>query len=406
MNKLRPDDQAFLVVLILLIVALVCAAAAAPAGVVAATLVLGVLVQIIAVGSSHRARASARIEQRTRLGAIDQRLAHYDALCNRLSDDADGHFARLRETLEQAGGILSSAINRITGAGGGGNSQRQQLQDLVDELLALARQSGAGEGAASMHRIADQSRTAIRRFVETVVTLQANSTGIARRFEAMHDQVRSVTALVGDVADINKQTELLALNAAIEAARAGEHGRGFAVVADEVRKLAQRTERFSTRIRDQLGDINGAIDAVGASVRIACDTDVAAAQASERHVESMWQDLHALNAGAAEQAQRIGDISEGIRQIVLQGVLSMQFEDMVQQLLGKIDRHVGLLNGHVRSVFESHREAVGGDALQRLDMRNQRLDALLQESGAGVVALRYDAIANSEIRDGGAVTLF
>lgn len=406
MNNLRPDDQASLAVLILLIVALVCAAAAAPAVTVIATLVLGVVVQIVAVGFSRRARARARAEQRVRLGAIDQRLAEYDALCNRLSHDADGHFGRLRETLEQAGRILSSAINRLTGAGGGGNSQRQQLQDLVDELQVLARQGGAGEGAASMQRIADQSRAAIRRFVETVVTLQANSTGIARHFEAMHDQIRSVTALVGDVADINKQTELLALNAAIEAARAGEHGRGFAVVADEVRKLAQRTERFSTRIRDQLGEINGAIDVVGASVRIACDTDVAAAQASERHVESMWQDLHALDASAREQAQRMGDISESIRRIVLQGVLSMQFEDMVHQLLEKIDRHAGLLNGHVRSVFDSHRETVGGDALQRLDRRNQRLDALLQESGAGVADVRYDAIVNSEIGEGGGVVLF
>ena len=404
MSSYRPDDLAFGGTALLASSAVFALLAGSPEGLTCTLIVLALLLQLFGLALSRRGRQRAREAQRARMLRIDQLVGDYEALCRRLASGTDTHFERLRGSLDRARGIVTSAASNLSGSLAGLESrskdQRDLLRDLVGELLHLASDGAAGQNAEGLNHFAVETQNAIHGFVATVQQLQANGATIQTRFSAMHAKVESVASMVADISDINKQTELLALNAAIEAARAGEYGRGFAVVADEVRKLAQRTERFSTQIRSQLNEIQGAIADVGDSVDLACSTDVGAARASEARLEIMWEEMRQLNARANSQSLRVTELSETIQTLAGQGILSMQFEDLVNQVLEKINHHSELLAQHVHDVFETHREANDGDAIQRLADRNRRLEALLADADTVEARVRYEAVPQTSVESG------
>ncbi|WP_298621699.1 methyl-accepting chemotaxis protein [uncultured Zoogloea sp.] len=393
--SIRADDIATLSGIVLALAGIAAHYTGAPAWLHYA-LGCGVIAALLgATLISHQARARARENARRQRERIDSGVLDYDTLCDRIAAESEAHYARLGESLAQMNEVVASAARAM-----GGNDHREQLRQQADELVALAANEDQARQHSGLQRFAEETREALRAFVVTVGALQASGADISARFMAMREKVDGVTRLMTEVNQINSQTELLALNAAIEAARAGEAGRGFAVVADEVRKLAQRTELFSDQIEALLREIHVAIDDVGVAVDVSASTDLSKARSSEDNVNAMWAEMSELNARTAVQAQRINEVSESIHRLVMQGILSMQFEDIVSQVLGKLQQHTAFMSRYTQGFFDAHRDMDEKDGLARIQRRVSTLHQLLAESCRSSAEIRFEAVSQTAVSAG------
>ncbi|MGZ4957865.1 MAG: methyl-accepting chemotaxis protein [Methylomonas sp.] len=210
--------------------------------------------------------------------------------------------------------------------------------------------------------------------------LKTSSSGIAFSFDQMQNKVLRIANSVTDVTKLTQQTDLLALNAAIEAARAGEAGRGFAVVADEVRTLAARTRAFNDEIRVALEDIMSSLREVGLQVTQATQTDLSLAEHSRQNINKLGTELLDLTAIAHDHSRNITLVTEQIQQLVQEGVMAMQFEDIVTQMMNRISQRMVSVGAYLHSFLKLHQDHHQSDGLQRFQTRIDRLTDLMHEA--------------------------
>jgi methyl-accepting chemotaxis protein len=163
--------------------------------------------------------------------------------------------------------------------------------------------------------------------------------------EQITRQIGEVQNILGEIEGISKQTNLLALNAAIEAARAGEAGRGFSVVADEVRDLSGRTNQFSQQIRKTITDVQESVHATGRAINQMASQDMTFALESKRHVDEMMTDVQKVNTTMGSAARELCVITRGVEDNVNTAVTTLQFQDLVTQLLGHVRGRMDALTG-------------------------------------------------------------
>lgn len=395
MRSMRGDDVAVWAGLVLSGTAAGLSAGGLATGWIHALLAAAIASLIASQVLSRRARRHHAARQAARMAEIDHSVGRYDELCSALATGSREQFQRLQGSLEHSQGIVSGAASRLRESSG-----QDTLRAMVEQLQALAADEEQAQRRADIERFAQDTRTALSAFVATAEKLGADSIVIAERFQGVRGQLDQVRGLIGQVNEINRQTSLLALNAAIEAARAGEAGRGFAVVADEVRKLAQRTESFSHEIGTLLKHVNESIVETGQVVTQSASTDIGSARAAEANAEQLRRRMEDINRHAALQADRVNELSGAIHDTVMRSIVSMQFEDMVNQVLARVREQSQLMAHYVNGVFDAHRDLEQRDGVSRVTQRNEVLSRLLADAEAATRVMSVNAVSQTAMSTG------
>lgn len=229
--------------------------------------------------------------------------------------------------------ILGDAIGKLVATFTAMADEVRTQQELVLSIVG-GKSENEGSTKHKFGRFVEETEEAMNEFVDSTVQNSAKAMALVEKIDVINEQVGSILNILNEVESIAKQTNLLALNAAIEAARAGDSGRGFAVVADEVRNLSEKTNKFSSQIRNLVGNVSESLAAAEQAINSLAASDMTYVIDSKKHVQEMMHDLAELNETIAQDALELERINSKVEQNVAVAVSTLQFQDMSSQLIG------------------------------------------------------------------------
>lgn len=237
-------------------------------------------------------------------------------------------FSGVNDNLGHVQGLLSDAIAKLLHSFDG---MHRLIESQREASWSAIQQQQSGD--ATNEDFLEHTSETLKMLVSSIVNNSKVSMELVERMDDVSEEVSAILKVLGEIDGISKQTNLLALNAAIEAARAGEAGRGFAVVADEVRKLSMRAEHFSQQIRVNVNKVHASIEAVETSINEMASLDMEFALHSKSELDKVLNRVHDTNVAMSEVIRRQNAIAEEVDSVVGETVTSLQFQDMVNQLL-------------------------------------------------------------------------
>jgi len=331
------------------------------------------------------------------------------SLCNEVGRGVQAQIENLRTEVTQARGMVTHAVQGLSTSFRGLGAKAETQKAMVESLIAsMSRIAANGKEGVSIREFVVETENILQYFVDYIVSTSTGSMELLRQLDGMGEQVNAVVKLLNDVKGIADQTNLLALNAAIEAARAGEAGRGFAVVADEVRKLSSHSNRLGGEIAHVVRGSLSTIEGVRTVIHKMASKDMNMMLTAKQRVDDMTGEIGRLNEFTAVKLEQVSTLSKQIDEDVHLAVMSLQFEDLVVQLLSHIDKRIDVLEVKSKVVDVVPCKKMSGEKEGRVTDYREKIAALksiLAEAGEAQIKTQHKSVAQHDL-EAGTVSLF
>ncbi len=335
--------------------------------------------------------------------------AEVESLCGAVGQGAQTQIDHLRTEVTQARGMVTHAVQGLSTSFRGLGAKAEAQRAMVEALIAsMSRIAADGKEGVSIREFVAETENILQYFVDYIVSTSTGSMELLHRLDSMGEQVNAVVNLLSDVKSIADQTNLLALNAAIEAARAGEAGRGFAVVADEVRKLSGHSSRLGSEIARVVQGNLSTIEGVRTVIHKMASKDMNMMLTAKQRVDDMTAEIGRLNEFTAVKLEQVGALSKQIDEDVNRAVMSLQFEDLVVQLLAHIDKRINVLEGKSKVVDVVPCKMLNGEQAGGVADYHAKIAALkniLAQASQAQLQTQHKSVDQHDL-EAGAVSLF
>ncbi|MDH5673748.1 MAG: methyl-accepting chemotaxis protein [Myxococcales bacterium] len=271
-----------------------------------------------------------------------------------------GTLAAVRDDLTRIGGIVSDATGKMASSFSG---LRQQAESQAEVLNALAGKLGTGGngGGAAYSSFVGATRNLLEGFVGQTEEVCSETGAMADRMDAVAADMARIAGLLRKIERIDSQTNFVALNATIAAGRAGDAGKPFAVVAQEIKSLSRESSAFSEQI-------HGAVQS--SKRRVAQAKETADSMVSRnKNVESeyrvrvdrMLEELGEVNSMVSQTLGAVSAITDEVREQTALAIRSLQFDDIVSQVVQHGLNQIGHLERLTELLTDSVRGSGGGE---------------------------------------------
>lgn len=251
---------------------------------------------------------------------------------------------QLRSEVGQVRSLLQESIGSLQQSFTEVEALVAEQGGLLAELLTSVETVGADAGP-NIGSFLKEITPLLKSLTELLLQIDNNGAESARRSETLATDLTETFKLLQQFERVEKQTSLLAVNASIEAAHAGDLGRGFGVVAQEVRHLSSFSKELNQRVVENLERARVTLSSVRDMLAEAMARDIAGAKESRARIEVLFDNISGLDGKISRGLDRIRDISKKTAEHVGDVMRMLQFEDIVGQLLGCMEKRVARMEG-------------------------------------------------------------